>query len=296
MKFVLRDDDINYHYTVEQLSHWYEGIIDICPISICIPAFIKGDFFYWNHLAENHLPSNEEDWLKDDKIYPIGDNKELVSFIKRLMEKGQASVSMHGIHHRNDEMEMGEVKGNFIRGAEFYTNRDYTQELAEAKQYLSNLFGIDICSFTPPQNMINEKGLKALLKNDLSLCADIPVSYKRPFGLFKIYGLLNTLKLYIYRIFYKQLYPFILYNKIGFVFHKRLQPGKIVEDIKREFDFAYKKNGVFVLSTHSYGFDIKMYHYDMTMKEALMDILHYSQKFENVEYTTLHDLFDNKNK
>ena len=293
MKFIIRDDDVNYHYSVNQLSQWYSGITDLCPISICIPAFIKGDFFYWNHLAENHIASDVNDWLKDDKVYPIGDNKELVDYIKQLMDKGQVSISMHGIYHRNDEMEMGEVKNNFIRGAEFYTKRDYKDKLAEAKTYLSDLFELDVCTFTPPQNMINCKGLDALKVNNLSLCGDF-ASVIACGDCVKMYGFSNYLKLLVYRL-KRRPYPYVFYNQgMGFIRHCRLQPSKDLDLIKKEFDYYKKKDGVFVLSTHSYGFDFKMTKYNMTMKEALLDILHYSQQFDNVEYTTLHDLFKKK--
>lgn len=294
MKFILRDDDINYHYSVEQLSNWYDGIIDICPVSICIPAFIKGDFFYWNHIAENHLPFDVNEWLKDDKIYPIGDNKELVAYINDLIKNKKASISMHGVYHRNDEMEMGEVKGNHIRGAEFYTNRDYTSLLNEAKDYLSTLFNMHVNTFTPPQNMINKRGLEAVVANGLSLCTD-PMQYRDYKSCLHFYGVLNTMRLYYdKKINHRQLYPYPFSHNIGFVFHKRLQPQLDIKDIKTEFEYFYKKDGVFVLSTHSYGFDFKMTKYNMTMKEALLDILHYSQQFDNVEYTTLHDLFKKK--
>ena len=46
MKFIIRDDDVSYHFQPAQVAAWYEGIIDICPISVCIPAFIKGVYRY----------------------------------------------------------------------------------------------------------------------------------------------------------------------------------------------------------------------------------------------------------
>lgn len=294
MKFIIRDDDINYHYKPSQLSEWYSDIIDICPISVCIPAFIKGDFFKWNRIAENHLPYSQDEWLKDDQIYKIGDNHELVNYLKDLLKEGKIGISMHGVYHRNDEMEFGEVKNNHIRGAEYFTNRDYKEVLADAKSYLSKLFGLNICSFTPPQNMINNKGLEAVVANGLSLCTD-PLNYRDYKSCLRFYGLINTLRLYFDRkVNRRLLYPYPFFHKVGFVFHTRLQPQLNLNNIISEFDYTYKKNGVFVLSTHSYGFNVKMKNCDMTMKEALMDILHYSQKFENVEYTTLHELFSKK--
>ena len=290
MKFIIRDDDINYHFSAQQLSCWYEGITEICPISVCIPAYIKGDFFKWVKVFENHLPYNQEEWLNDNKIFKIGDNLELVQYLLRMFRQKRISISMHGVYHKNDEMDMGEVKRNFIRGAEYYTHRDYTEDLKVAKEYLSNLFGVEVCSFTPPQNMINTNGLKAIRSNHLSLCTDF-ISLKKIKDCIMMYGIANYLRLCRYRLNKKQ-YPYILcHGGIGFVRHCRLQPSVDVEDLKKEFDYTYKKNGVFVLSTHSYGFDFKMEKSDLTMKETLLEILDYSKKNNGVEYTTLHDLF-----
>ena len=289
MKFIIRDDDVNYHYTVEQLSNWYDGIIDICPISVCIPPFVKGHFFKWAYQAEHHLPYDEDERKKDCTIFKIGDNTELTNYLRQLIAEKKISISLHGIHHRNDEG-LAPVKGNHIRGAEFYTNIDYTERLSEAKKYLSNLFNIDVITFSPPQNMINEKGLIALRNNGLSLCTDLITTRNVKLWL-DSYGLINTLLLYGYKRFKHHNYPFVVKHKIKFIDHVRLQPGKNVEAIKRELDFYHRVGGVFVLSTHSYGFDYKMSSGDCTMKEALLDILKYSQQYNDIEYTTLHDLF-----
>ncbi len=293
MKFIIRDDDVNYHYTVDQLSRWYSGIIDMCPISVCIPAFIKGDFFKWNRLAENHIPYSADEWLNDNTVYKLGDNYVLTAYLKRLLVQHKIGISMHGVSHRNDEMELEEVKHNYIRGAEFYTNRDYTRELYEAKSYLSELFGVEVCSFTPPQNMINIKGLNALKANNLSLCTDF-LSLRNWDDCIKSYGIINYVKLCYYKL-KKEQYPYVFHHhRMGFVRHCRLQPGRDIGAIKQELNSVYKNNGIFVLSTHSYGFDFKMESYNMTMKEALLDIIKYSKQFDNVEYTTLHDIFKKK--
>ena len=289
MKFIIRDDDINYHFQAEQLAKWYEGIIDICPVSVCIPPFVKGHFFKWCYIAENHLPYDEEERRKDSEIFKIGDNKELIDYLRQMLSEGKVGISLHGITHRNEEG-LAPVKGNHIRGAEFYTYNDYTEPLAEAKTYLGELFGIDINSFSPPQNMINEKGLIALRNNGLSLCTDLITARNISLWI-KTYGLLNTIRIYGYRRFKHHNYPYVVNNEVKFVDHIRLQPGKNIDAIKRELDYYHSVNGVFVLSTHSYGFDFMMSTGNKTMNEALLEILHYSQKYDDIEYTTLHELF-----
>lgn len=296
MKFILRDDDINYHYSKAQLSKWYDGVLEYCPISICIPAFIKGDFFKWVEVFESNTPYSEEEWLADNQIHGIGENEDLVNYIKELLAEKKVAISMHGIIHRNEEMDIPPVDNNFIRGAEFFTKKNYTDDLKKAKEYLNNLFDVDICSFSPPQNMINLNGLQAIKANNLSLCADLFRSPrpKQFVKACKFYGLKGTVKILWYRFVLGQQYPYVIKNGVSFVGHQRLQIGYKVKDIKDAFDYCYEKNGVFVLSTHSYGFDQQMLYDDCSMKDALIDILQYVHSFSNVEYTTLHDLF-NKN-
>lgn len=290
MKFIIRDDDVSYHFQPEQLEKWYDGIIDICPISICIPPFIKGNFFDGIYRLDHNIKRSREVWLADES-YKIGDNKELVEYLKDLIGQGKASIGLHGIRHRNEE-EISKIpmKGNYITGAEFLTQIDYTDSLSEAKEYLEKIFDIKINYFTPPQNLINSKGLEAVVNNNLSLCTDLVGTHDWKKWL-RFYGFLNTMIMAYYKKFKHHRYPFVIEHKVKFIDHTRLQPGKNIEQIKQEFDFVRSKNGVFVLSTHCYGFDYKMEHYDMTMKEALIDILKYTQQFDDVEYTTLYELF-----
>lgn len=288
MKFIIRDDDLNYHFPVEKVKEWYSDIIDICPISICLVPFIKGHHLKWCSIFENHEPYDVQDWLNDNQIFPLGDNKELTSYVKELIAENKASISLHGIHHRNEEG-MQAVKNNFIQGAEFYTNNDYSSELKNAVDYVNALFGIKVKSFSPPQNMVNDNGIRAIITNGLSLCTDLisPRFYKECISR---YGFLNYIKICKHKIRYNTIYPYVLKHDVKFINHVRLQPGSNIEKILATMDEFYKVDGAFVLSTHSYAFDYKMTNYDMTMKEALIKILDYSRRYESVEYTTLHDL------
>lgn len=290
MKFIIRDDDVSYHFQHKQLKEWYSGIVDICPISVCIPPFIKGNFFEGVYRAEHGITRSLEERKADD-IYKLGDNKELTDYLKSLLKQNLVSIGLHGIHHRNEEdFSQIPVKGNFITGAEFYTEEDYTDYLHEAKIYLEHVLETDINYFTPPQNLLSSKGLEAIVNNNLSLCTDLVGTHDWRKWL-HFYGYWNTMLMLYYKKFKRHRYPFVVKKKVKFIDHTRLQPGKSIEQIKQEFDFVRSLDGVFVLSTHCYAFDYKMEHYDMTMKEALMDILHYTQQFDDVEYTTLYELF-----
>ena len=261
MQFIIRDDDVSFHFQPDQLAKWYSGIIEICPVSICIPPFIKGNFFEGIYRIDHHIKRTWEERMADD-IYKIGDNSALVNYLKGLLRQNKVSVGLHGIHHRNDEdFARIPIKGNFIGGAEFYTQIDYSEDVHHAKDYLEQLFNIEVNYFTPPQNLISSKGLEAVFNNRLSLCTDLVGSHDWKKWL-RFYGLWSTIVMLYYKKFKRHRYPFVVKNKIKFIDHTRLQPGKTIEQIKQEFDFARSKGGVFVLSTHSYAFDNKMEFYN----------------------------------
>ena len=290
MKFIIRDDDISYHFQPEQIERWYDGIIDVCPISMCIPPFIKGNFFEGIYRINHGITRTYEERVVDE-IYKIGDNHPLVNYLKRLLDRKKISIGLHGIRHRNEEeISKTPIKGNYITGAEFYTENDYKQYLKEAKDYLEQLFGVEVNYFTPPQNLVSTKGLKAIVNNNLSLCTDLLFTRNLK-ELIPFYGLWNTIVMAYYKKVKRHRYPYVVNHKVNFIDHTRLQPGKNIEQIKQEFDYVRSRNGVFVLSTHCYAFDDKMEQYDFTMKEALIDIIKYTQQFNDVEYTTLHELF-----
>ena len=65
-------------------------------------------------------------------------------------------------------------------------------------------------------------------------------------------------------------------------------PNKLYES----FDYVYSKNGNFVLSTHSYGFNHKMVGKDQTMGDALKKFLLYVKKKNMVEFVPVNQIFE----
>ena len=300
MKFVLRDDDVNYHYNVDTLRKWYEGIIDRCLISMSVVPFMKGHPFYWNNILDNHLPFDNEEFLKDNEVFPIGDNVELTQQITDWLQNDKIDICMHGIHHRNEEMEMPELKNNYIRGAEFYVNKNITPQTIEAKEYLEKLFNVKITVFVPPTNSLSKYGYDACRKAHLNISAD-SIGFYDPFFGIQQYGFINYFKVNFHRLTHKNkelryrepyLFPFKAKGiKMMDIF--RLQPQKDVDAIKCMIDSVHKQNGVFVLNTHSFGFDMMMTNGRQTMKEALIEILDYiNEKYPDTEYTTLSKVFE----
>lgn len=300
MKFIIRDDDVNATFDSVQLENWYKGIFEICPISILAVPFIKGDYFKWVHFAEKDKDgymAHKNEFYDDDEIHRFEDNEPLVQAIKKWQKEGKAKVSMHGIHHRNWDRNAPDMKDNYSTGAEFWTDNDMTGPLIEGKEYLESIFGQKIKAFAAPQNEISFMSYKSLRNAGLSVncnyyLRNINESVER-YGLFEY---IRQLYLKVFKYGRELRYPYMIrHNGFNIVanYGGMYPGGKDLESIKRQIDFVHSKNGIFVFTTHSYGFDYKLPQCgDITIKEAIVELLEYTQTLTNVEYTTLEDIFD----
>lgn len=302
MKFAIRDDDINYFFSPDELDAYFGGVWELCPITAFVIPFVMGQWRENVALLESIGPSNIsvdvlEKILGDCNRYSIADNTSLIAYMKERIADGKLVVGMHGMHHRNLDDQMPDLKKNFAVGAEFYTNRDLTENVRDTKAFLRLLFDQNIDVFSPPQNALSDAGLRALTRNNLSVCAYLP-SLRDIKGFAQKFGLDGALKLALFRALYKKkstFYPFPLKLDGGFFFdHVSLQPGSSVEHIKSDIDFSASKGGNFILSTHSYAFNYKMDLYPGTMKEALIEIIHYARERYNPTFTTIDKFADGK--
>lgn len=297
MKFALRDDDLNYFYNPAEIEKNYTGIWEICPVSMSVIPFVKGNWKNNIKILEEVGPGIMDKTIldevySDNSIYPIGDNVELIDFIKGKINENKIYLTIHGIHHRNEDSVLPQFKYNYGSGAEFYTTRDLTNKLSESIQYIENLFDQKVVVFTPPQNLINKYGLSALINNNLSICSSL--SSLRKIDTISLYGLNNYLKLLYFRLKNNEiLYPYPIVNrKIKIISHFSLQPGKDIRKIFKDFDKVYALNGNFVLSTHSYAFNIKMKDSQYTMGEIVQDLINYASTKKDVKFVNLSDCFN----
>lgn len=296
MKFALRDDDLNYFFNPEDISRWYDNIWNVCPISMSVIPFVQGNWKKNTSLLEklgsNNINEKILNTIKaDDVIYKIGDNTELVSFVQDKISKNKIHLTMHGVNHRNRDSILPKFDNNFSIGAEFFTDRDLTKQVKEGKKYIEKIFGQNISVFTPPQNLLSFKGIKALVNNDLSICGDLPSM--RQIQTIKLIGIKNFLSYVSFRVKNKtDIYPYpIKRNKFKFITHFRLQPGTNLNLLYQRFDEIYNYNGNFVLSTHSYGFDERMRYSGNTMQFELEKFINYTKNKGDVEFVSLKDVF-----
>jgi predicted deacetylase len=297
MKFALRDDDLNYFFDPKQIELDFQDIWDICPVSMSAVPFMKGNWKENVVKVEEHGPGKMNSELlshliSDTKIYSIGENIELVKYIHEKISEGRIYLTLHGVHHRNGDEIIPQFNKNFGIGAEFFTSRDLTQDVKEAVLYMEELFKQKIEVFTPPQNLLSNLGVDALVNNNLSICADLP--RLKCFETAKRIRIIDYFKYGLYTFFNRRsIYPHVLINNnYKIIGHHRLQLGTDLEKLYSDFDFIYKKKGAFVLSTHSYGFNHKMHNSDMTMGDALKSFVKYAASKQNIEFVTLNRMFN----
>lgn len=304
MKFALRDDDLNYFFNPTEIQNSYTNIWDVCPVSMSIIPFVKG--FWPSRVSEMEKRGpgtmtlfDTDVVLNDNKIYPIGDNHYLVDFIKMKLAENKIYLTIHAIHHRNDDQIIPQLHNNFGIGAEFYTNRDLTLPLTKSIEYLERTFNQKIEVFTPPQNLISSRGYNAILSNNLKICIQPPISRKKIQNNVRLIGLLNFLKIGSFKFFVNNIlnkkipYPYpIKYKKLNIIDHIKLQPSSNVDEIYDCIDVLHHLNGNIVLSTHSYAFDYKMKNTNKTMGQTLEDIIEYAFKKDNIKFLTLNKIFE----
>ncbi|MBI4981954.1 MAG: DUF2194 domain-containing protein [Candidatus Omnitrophica bacterium] len=153
MDILLRDDDINYFTTPEELQDawgWYFNQKG-AKLNFAIIPFVSPVEFC-------KTGTNEE---------TIGKNSRLVDYLKERIKENKVEIILHGYSHASS-------------GKRFEFESNNSQELSEkikkGKAYLEELFGIKINSFVPPHNAISAAGLKEVSRNNLNLLAAVPLN------------------------------------------------------------------------------------------------------------------------
>lgn len=292
MRFAIRDDDTNYYTQPEDLERCYGDIWDDFAPTLSLISKVKGNWLYWVHqIYKDKHDTDWDAWTNDDTIYPIEDNTALIPFIQQKVKEEKLDLAFHAKHHRNGDPVLPEGRSNnYVRGAEFFTTRDLTNEIKEEVAHLEQIFDTDIIVFTPPQNLLSPMGYQAVLNAGLNLCGGGIPFYKKEKN---AKGIANIIKQLSFKLLHRDAdYPKVLkYNNHNEVaYHYPLQPNTRLDTLIYDFEMVRKYNGDFVLSTHYVEFDYPMvYDETITMKKVLMDFLDHVSKY-NVEKMSLSEM------
>ena len=254
--FIIRDDDLSYWTRVKEIEKVYEPLFEK-KIKVCfatIPFSVKmynaGDF---------------NTFYQDLEEKAIGNNKEIVEYIKEKIKDELVEIMLHGYNHLYSFECNGKIKfatkenlspcreqNQKIRFLGEYNYQDYenlNKKTKLGKEYLEDIFKIRIKNFVPPSNQINKNGIKAIINNKLNLSGLIGKKYNRELT-FK--GLLTWMDRVLWKIRYKNItYPKIAdYGKHKELTGYALTPSTDWEKYYKQLDFCIKNNYPFQIATH----------------------------------------------
>ena len=271
MKFAIRDDDVSYFTSPQELIGNYNKVWDVCPVSLSVVPF---------HACTKSAGIPREYWSSKE-TFPVGDNKELVSFLRDKIKCGKVSITLHGYSHKDNH-----------NTYEFDTKEDLTGQVKHGKEYLESLFDIEVKVFVPPHNTISSKGMEAVIANGLNIVniASFRLG-KRPFHLMNI---IPFIKQRVFKLKYKRKYPYVLdcYNHKEISYYS-LTPDVSYESLKEDFDFCREMNGSFILATHYWEFAAKQsYDRNVQMGEVFNKFWEYVNKQDNISFVSVNSIFE----
>lgn len=164
----LRDDDASFITKVEDLSDAYDCYWNVLPVTLATVPF--------SHGSQQLILSCEDhpnkygavyDWEKKasadqltvyHRTHPIGENRELVEYLKPMIRNGKVEIAQHGVNHRYHQ-----------RGPEMLSDQHNCYTIRAGKEYLEKVFDIDVVTFVPPSNYVDRKIVRILAKLGLHL-------------------------------------------------------------------------------------------------------------------------------
>ena len=84
------------------------------------------------------------------KYAPLGDNPQIVEYLRDRIHNGKAEIALHAIHHEYREIK----NGTWIPETEYLTKDELKKGIIAGKSYLEDLFGVKINTFIPPSNIL----------------------------------------------------------------------------------------------------------------------------------------------
>ncbi len=147
MKFAIRDDDTCYFTSPEDLKKAYGELWGKIPISLAVVPFVKA----------RKAPFIPKEFWESNKEYPVGENQELVSFLKKEIKNGNVSIMLHGYNHE------------YYPQPEFVGGKNLKEKVIEGKRYLEEVLETEINTFVPPSNSMSKEGILAVKEAGLKL-------------------------------------------------------------------------------------------------------------------------------
>lgn len=229
MQFAIRDDDTSFFTGPEQLIQAYDGIWEDVPVSLSVVPF---------HGRTRTKAIPPEFWSEGEELYPVGENLELVAFLRQQNAKKRISITLHGYSHVDE-----------VDGHEFETGTDLEHKVREGKQHLEQLFGTPVRAFAPPHNALSTAGYQAVVNSGLDIVQI--VRFRRGQRPFEPHYLPQLARVLWSKLVWKRGYPYVLdFGTHREVAHHSLTPSVSFQTLLDNLEFCHSRRGVFVVATH----------------------------------------------
>jgi len=257
MKYlVIRDDDLSYWSRVEEIDLIYKPLfekgikVSFAVIPKAVRMYNAGDF----------------DLMYQDEYSAtfIGENVEIVKYIKNRIKEGLVEIMLHGYNHlyslkvgdmiyRASKENIEYLKQN---GEKFEFIGEYIgdyetlfEKTKKGKEYLEDLFEVKVKNFVPPSNQIDKEGVRAVYENNLNISGIMEKKFNREINFRSVAAYLKMAR---FKMKYPNLtYPYIIDYKT----HKELAgyaftPSTDWERYENQFLFCKEHNLPFQIATH----------------------------------------------
>lgn len=259
---IIRDDDLSYWTNPDDIEKIYKPLFDrkikisFATIPFAVQMFNAGNFdtFYQD---ENNSTA-------------IGENQDIVDYIKEKIDDGLVEIMLHGYNHLYSFECDGVIKTatkenlqklrdlnkkiNFLGEYNYQNYQTLNRKTKEGKEYLEDIFKVNIKNFVPPSNQIGKSGIKAIINNNLNLSGLIGRKYNREVTL---KGLLT----YLERVKFSFKISGITYPKVAnYGKHKELvgyalTPSTNWKKYASQLKYCLDNNLPFQVATHYWELD-----------------------------------------
>jgi len=230
---LLRDDDINYFTSVENLEEVYSALWsrnNPVPVALAVVPFQTG-------CQSGAIPDHAED---SSELFPIGENEELVEYLRDRISEGSVSIMQHGFSHED-----------FANGFEFEACPNPAERLRRGRKHLEGVFNTEISTFVPPHDRLSRSATRAVANEGLDILTSFGYwPHRRPFTMRSAN---NFLKLAAFRLKHGETlrYPGRLsfndhFEHPSYSFDRDVTDGMIKEGI----DFTSRMNGTTCIGYH----------------------------------------------
>jgi peptidoglycan/xylan/chitin deacetylase (PgdA/CDA1 family) len=228
--FAIRDDDVSYFTPAESLETVYQPAFRRgVPVSFAVVPFQSPTGNAWSPRGDGA------------EAFPLGDNPELVRWLKQKVELGLAQILLHGCYHR------------YPNGVpEFATPDDHAEKLEKGRRHLEQVFGQTPRVFVPPSNALSASGLRAVKQGGLHLLGSWSLSPRLRGWNGAVIAPWMKRQTFQWR-HHTYFYPFPLFmNGLGEMACCALTPSSDENENVRLLSLTAALNGRFCLATHAW--------------------------------------------